>query len=92
MVLFIIKESLSNKNANVMKYIKQDDKVLFIQEGVLILNNKTSKAIEEIKEKNAEVLALKEDVELRGIKNNAGLKLIDYSGFVDLIEANKVFS
>ncbi len=92
MVLFIIKESLSNKNTNVMKYIKQDDKVLFIQDGVLILNNKTSKAIEEIKEKNAEILALKEDLELRGIKNNAKVKLVDYGGFVDLIETNKVFS
>ncbi len=92
MVLFIIKESLSNKNTNVMKYVKQDDKVLLIQDGVLMLNNKTSKAIEEFKEKNAEIIALKEDLELRGIKNNANVKLVDYEGFVALIEANKVFS
>ncbi len=92
MVLFIIKESLWNKNASMLKYVKQGDKVLFIQDGVLILNNSSSETIEELKEKKAEVLALKEDLELRGIKNNANIKTIDYYGFVDLIESNKVFS
>ncbi len=92
MVLFIIKESLWNKKTSVMKYIEPGDKVLLIQDGVLMLNSGISKTIGEFKEKNVEVLALKEDLELRGIKNNLNIDLIDYQGFVELIENNKVFS
>lgn len=92
MVLFIIKESITVKNAEVMKYINPNDKVLLIQDGVLVLNNNKSKIIEEFKKEKIEVFALKEDLKLRGIKNNTNAKLINYDGFVELIENNKVFS
>ncbi len=91
MVLFIIKESLLKREPNAIKHLNSKDKVLLIQDGVLILNKSTS-GIQALKEKKVEVLALKEDLELRGIQNNAGAKLIDYSGFVELIETEKVFS
>ncbi len=74
-----------------IKYLNPKDKVLLIQDGVLILN-KGDSGIQSFKEKKAEVFALKEDLELRGIQNNAGVKLIDYKGFVELIEKEKVFS
>ncbi len=91
MVLFIIKESLLRGEPSMIKYLNPKDKVLLIQDGVLILNRSDS-GIQFLKEKEAEVLALKEDLELRGIQNNAGVKLIDYQGFVELIENEKVFS
>ncbi len=91
MVLFIIKESLLKGESGMIKYLKPKDKVLLIQDGVLILN-KGASGIQAFKEKKAEVFALKEDLELRGIQDNAGVKLIDYQGFVELIETEKVFS
>lgn len=91
MVLFIIKESLISGETSIIKYLNPKDKVLLIQDGVLVLN-KGESGIRIFKEKGTEVLALKEDLELRGIQNNAGVKLIDYPGFVELIETEKVFS
>ncbi len=91
MVLFIIKESLLKGEPGMIKYLNPEDKVLLIQDGVLILN-KGDSGIQAFKEKDTEVLALKEDLELRGIQNNTGVKLIDYNGFVELIEKEKVFS
>ncbi len=91
MVLFIIKESLLAGEPSMIKYLNPKDKVLLIQDGVLILN-KGDSGIQALKEKDTEVLALKEDLELRGIQNNAKVKLIDYHGFVELIENEKVFS
>ncbi len=91
MVLFIIKESLLKGEPSMIKYVNPKDKVLLIQDGVLILN-KAASGIRALNERGVEVLALKEDLELRGIQNNAGATLIAYGGFVELIEAEKVFS
>ncbi len=91
MVLFIIKESLLKGEPSMTKHLNPKDKVLLIQDGVLILN-KDESGIQTLTEKNVEVSALKEDLELRGIQNNAGVELIDYPGFVELIETEKVFS
>lgn len=91
MVLFIIKESLLSGEPSMIKYLNPQDKVLLIQDGVLILN-KGELGIRIFKEKGIEVLALKEDLELRGIQNNTDVKLIDYPGFLELIENEKVFS
>lgn len=91
MVLFIIKESLLDEESRIIKYLNPQDKVLLIQDGVLKLN-KGDSGIRAFKEKGVEVLALKEDLELRGIQNNAKVKLIDYSGFIELIETEKIFS
>ncbi len=91
MVLFIIKKSVLTGEPSMIKYLNPKDKVLLIQDGVLILN-KGESGIQTFKEKGAEILALKEDLELRGIQNNAKVKLIDYPGFVELIENEKVFS
>ncbi len=92
MVLFIIKNSVWKENVNFLNYAKKGDIVLLIQDGVLILNIGKSDFSTKIKEKNIELMALKDDLKLRGIKNNAKAKLIDYNGLVELIEKNKVFS
>ncbi len=90
-MLFIIKESLLKGEPSAIRHLNPKDKVLLIQDGVLALN-KDASGIQALKEKKVEVLALKEDLELRGIQNNAEAKLIDYHGFVELIETEKVFS
>lgn len=92
MVLFVIKNSFWAEKSSVLNYAKPKDKILLIQDGVLILNKNRSELIKKIKDKDIDLLALKEDLDLRGIKNNAKAKLIDYDGFVELIERNKVFS
>ncbi len=92
MVLFIIKKSLTGDKLSIFKYLNQGDKILLIQDSVLLLNNESSRIVKRLNEKKVEVFALEDDVKIRGIRNNLNIKLVDYSGFVDLIENNVVFS
>ncbi len=92
MVLFIVKNPLWKCSEKILDFSGPKDKVLLIQDGVLILNSEKSRFLEDIKKKRIELLALKEDLELRGIKNRAKAVLVSYDGFVDLIENNRVVS
>ncbi len=92
MAVFVIKESLCNKKLGVLDYVALGDTILLIQDGVLVLNTTHSELFDSLKSKGVAVLALKEDLELRGIKNNLDIRLIDYGEFIDIIEQEKVVS
>ena len=67
---------------------RKGDSVIFIQNGVYVaLNIPTDlkEGIEKKKAEGVEFYALKEDMEARGVKEFFG-KVVDYDGFLDLIE------
>ena len=69
-----------------------DSSILFIEDGVYAALEKTSKS-ELIKnhQKGLDFFVLSNDISARGLTEMAiidGIKMIDYGGFVDLVEAH----
>jgi len=76
------------------RFLQPGDPVLFIEDGVYAVqaNNKFSAALNEIL-KNNPVYALAPDLNARGIAEiTAGVKSIEYEGFVELVEEHQVSS
>ena len=77
-----------------LRFALKDDNILFYEDGVLGVKakNKLESVIKEAMEKY-NVYALQEDLKARGIVDIIdGVKVVDYSGFVELVEENKVNS
>jgi tRNA 2-thiouridine synthesizing protein B len=76
------------------RFLQPGDPVLFIEDGVYAVqaNNKFTAALNEIL-KNNPVYALAPDLNARGIAEiTAGVKSIEYEGFVELVEEHQVNS
>lgn len=66
----------------------EGDGVAFIQDGVLVAKSAPqwlTDEVEKAKRRNVKFYLLKEDLEARGLEPCAGLEVIDYDGFSDLI-------
>lgn len=69
---------------------KEDDITICLLQNAVYFANKTVKEISEALEQNKTVMACKEDVEIRGLKNLIfnKIKLIDYGEIIDTVLAN----
>jgi len=68
----------------------EDAVTILLLQNAVYFANKTNKMVSNALDKNVTIVANKEDVELRGIKNYISdrIKLIAYDEVVDLIFAN----
>lgn len=85
MALVIVKKSPADKLSEfLLKLALPQDKVIFIQDGVIFAIEKNLKGL--VKE-GVELFALKEDFIARGFEESESqIPLIDYEGWADLIE------
>ncbi len=98
MQLHVVNKSPFEKSTldSCLRHAKKGSSILFIEDGIFAaLSN--SNFSEKIKNtlKNINIYALEPDVSARGMNSKVmdGIKLIDYSGFVDLaVEHNVVQS
>lgn len=72
----------------------KDDPIILIEDGVLgTMAGSKSEALVKEALKGHEVYALKADLKARSIDRMAdGVKVVDYAGFVDLVEKHKTMS
>jgi tRNA 2-thiouridine synthesizing protein B len=84
MALYLV-DKLYGDNGLALASADSEAKVVLLQDGVYLDTGKVS---------GAELYALTEDVENRGLQNvvTASVKRIDYGELVDLIVANKVYN
>ncbi|NOX42376.1 MAG: sulfurtransferase complex subunit TusB [Gammaproteobacteria bacterium] len=89
MQLHVVNKSPFEKSTfeSCLLHVKKGSSILFIEDGIFAALNK-GKFSEKVKNalENYKIYALEPDVNARGMKNKVmdGIKLIDYSGFVDL--------
>lgn len=77
-----------------LRFLQSGDPVLFLEDGVYSVqsSHRFSGRIAELQASNP-VYVLQPDLEARGITNTVdGVNLIDYGGFVDLVEEHTVNS
>lgn len=89
-MLFTVNKSpfTTDNLSSCLKFAKSDTPILLYEDGVYAAQagTKLETAIKEAAS-NLEIYALKEDLQARGIdKLIDGIKTVDYSGFVDLVE------
>ncbi len=86
-MLFILNKSpfASKSLDSCLKVAQNGDTLLLIEDGVLAVK---SGELEKAKEREIRVYALRADVEARGVTSS--VPVVDYEGFVDLVEKNKV--
>lgn len=74
-----------------LRFVKDGASILLIEDGVYAAldGTKHSASVKQAMESKT-VYALQADLEARGVQNKVidGIKLIDYAGFVDLVEQN----
>ncbi|MEK7222781.1 MAG: sulfurtransferase complex subunit TusB [Pseudomonadota bacterium] len=89
-MLHTVNKSPTERNAleSCFKYLKKGSAVLLIEDGVYgaLKGTATTKMVEQAL-KSFPIYALYPDVEARGMQDRVidGIKLVDYSGFVDLV-------
>ena len=95
-MLHTVNKSPTERNAleSCFKYLKKGSAVLLIEDGVYgaLKGTTTTKMVEQAL-KNFPVYALYPDIEARGMQDRVidGIKLVDYSGFVDLVAEHPTF-
>jgi tRNA 2-thiouridine synthesizing protein B len=87
-MLFIVNKSPFNSKSldSCLKVAKKGDTILLIEDGVYAVGTHLEKAIK----KQIAVYALQADLEARGLKSS--IPIVDYSGFVRLVEKDAVVS
>jgi tRNA 2-thiouridine synthesizing protein B len=87
-MLFIINKSpfTSKSLESCLQIAKEGDSILFIEDGVFAAHMRLEKA----EEKGVAVYLLEADTEARGVTTS--LPVVDYRGFVDLVETDTVVS
>jgi len=78
---------------NSIRFIGSDDVVLFYEDGVLAVKSGTTmeNTVSALLEKNTKIYALSSDLKARSIDSLVtGVNVVDYDGFVDLVESHKV--
>lgn len=88
-MLHTVNKSPTERNAleSCLKHLKKGSAVLLIEDGVYgALRGTASTKMVEQALKNNPIYALSPDIEARGMQDRVieGIKLVDYSGFVDL--------
>ena len=89
-MLHTVNKSPTERNVleSCLKYLKKGSVVLLIEDGVYgaLKGTATTKMVEQAL-KSFPIYALYPDVEARGMQDRVidGIKLVDYSGFVDLV-------
>jgi len=95
-MLHTVNKSPTERNAleSCFKYLKKGSAVLLIEDGVYgaLKGCTTTKMVEQTL-KNFPIYALYPDIEARGMQDRVidGIKLVDYSGFVDLVAEHPTF-
>ena len=86
---FITSESIAGVELAV-EHTGEDAVTILLLQNAVYQANKTNKMVSTALDKNVTVVANKEDVEVRGIKNfiSDKIKLIAYDEVIDLIFAN----
>lgn len=89
-MLHTVNKSPFDRNSleNCIKHAKKGSAILLIEDGIYgaLKGTAVTKKVEEALKK-VSIYALYPDIEARGMQDRAldGIKLIDYSGFVDLV-------
>ena len=89
-MLHTVNKSPTERNTleSCLKHLKRGSAVLLIEDGVYgaLKGTSASKMVEQAL-KNHPIYALYPDIEARGMQDRVidGIKLVDYSGFVDLV-------
>ena len=89
-MLHTVNKSPTERNAleSCLKHLAKGAAVLFIEDGVYsaLKGTSTTKMVEQAL-KSFPIYALYPDIEARGMQDRVidGIKLVDYSGFVDLV-------
>ncbi|MHB8621875.1 MAG: sulfurtransferase complex subunit TusB [Sulfuricaulis sp.] len=89
-MLHTVNKSPTDRNSleSCLKHLKKGSAILLIEDGVYgaLKGSSTTKMVEQTL-KNFPIYALYPDIEARGMQDRVidGIKLVDYSGFVDLV-------
>jgi tRNA 2-thiouridine synthesizing protein B len=89
-MLHTVNKSPTERNSldSCLKHLKKGAAILLIEDGVYgaLKGTTTTKMVEQTL-KNFPIYALYPDIEARGMQDRVidGIKLVDYSGFVDLV-------
>ena len=89
-MLHTVNKSPTERNAleSCLKHLQKGAAVILIEDGVYgAIKNSASTKMVELALKNFPIYALYPDIEARGMQDRVidGIKLVDYSGFVDLV-------